>query len=122
MNQIVQRIGRTIRKTAGKDTALIYTIYLSYTRDLSGNGGDWKTAHVLEDKGEWKVEDPNRVKQHCGITGQPPITFAGPICVFRSDCMADYDIRWASVRSIDTLKETRSAHNCSPVNCKRMAL
>jgi len=25
MNQIVQRIGRTLRKTAGKDTALIYT-------------------------------------------------------------------------------------------------
>jgi superfamily II DNA or RNA helicase len=35
MNQIVQRIGRTIRKTAGKDTALIYTIYLSYTRDFN---------------------------------------------------------------------------------------
>ena len=35
MNQIVQRIGRTIRKTAGKDTALIYTIYLSHTHDFS---------------------------------------------------------------------------------------
>ena len=35
MNQIVQRIGRTIRKTSGKDTALIYTIYLSYTHDAS---------------------------------------------------------------------------------------
>jgi superfamily II DNA or RNA helicase len=35
MNQIVQRIGRTIRKTAGKDTALIYTIYLSYTHDFN---------------------------------------------------------------------------------------
>src|SRR5436190_16785980 len=35
MNQIVQRIGRTIRKTAGKDTALIYTIYLSHTHDVS---------------------------------------------------------------------------------------
>ena len=34
MNQIVQRIGRTIRKTAGKDTALIYTIYLSHTHDF----------------------------------------------------------------------------------------
>jgi superfamily II DNA or RNA helicase len=31
INQIVQRIGRTIRETGGKDTALIYTIYLSYT-------------------------------------------------------------------------------------------
>ena len=35
MNQIIQRIGRTIRKTAGKDTALIYTIYLSYTHDFN---------------------------------------------------------------------------------------
>ncbi len=35
MNQIVQRIGRTIRKTEAKDTALIYTIYLSETRDAS---------------------------------------------------------------------------------------
>ena len=35
MNQIVQRIGRTIRKTAGKDTAVIYTIYLSYTHDFN---------------------------------------------------------------------------------------
>ena len=34
MNQIVQRIGRTLRKTAGKDTALIYTIYLSHTHDF----------------------------------------------------------------------------------------
>lgn len=35
MNQIVQRIGRTVRKTEAKDTALIYTIYLSETRDAS---------------------------------------------------------------------------------------
>ena len=35
MAQIVQRIGRTLRKTTGKDTALIYTIYLSQTHDSS---------------------------------------------------------------------------------------
>jgi superfamily II DNA or RNA helicase len=35
MNQIVQRIGRTIRKTAEKDTALIFTIYLTYTHDFN---------------------------------------------------------------------------------------
>jgi superfamily II DNA or RNA helicase len=34
MNQIVQRIGRILRKTAGKDTTLIYTIYLSHTHDF----------------------------------------------------------------------------------------
>ncbi len=35
MNQIVQRIGRTLRKTSGKDTALIYTIYLTSTYDFN---------------------------------------------------------------------------------------
>ncbi len=35
MDQIVQRIGRTIRKTAGKDTALMYTVYLSDTHDFN---------------------------------------------------------------------------------------
>ncbi len=33
MNQIVQRVGRVIRKVQGKDSALIYLIYVSDTRD-----------------------------------------------------------------------------------------
>jgi superfamily II DNA or RNA helicase len=33
MNQIIQRIGRVIRKVQGKDSALIYLIYVSDTRD-----------------------------------------------------------------------------------------
>ena len=33
IHQIVQRIGRIIRKAEGKDTALIYTIFLSHTHD-----------------------------------------------------------------------------------------
>src|SRR5215467_1771665 len=35
INQIVQRIGRTLRKTLEKDTASIYTIYLSHTHDFN---------------------------------------------------------------------------------------
>src|SRR5262252_10113011 len=35
IHQIVQRIGRIVRKTKGKETALIYTIYLSYTYDFN---------------------------------------------------------------------------------------
>jgi superfamily II DNA or RNA helicase len=35
INQIVQRIGRTLRKTIEKDTASIYTIYLSHTHDFN---------------------------------------------------------------------------------------
>jgi superfamily II DNA or RNA helicase len=34
MSQIVQRVGRIVRNTAGKETALIYTIYLSHTHDF----------------------------------------------------------------------------------------
>ena len=33
MNQVVQRIGRVIRKHEGKDLALIYVIYISDTKD-----------------------------------------------------------------------------------------
>lgn len=33
MNQIVQRIGRVLRKVQGKDSALVYVIYVSETRD-----------------------------------------------------------------------------------------
>jgi superfamily II DNA or RNA helicase len=35
IHQIVQRIGRTVRKTKEKETALIYTIYLSKTHDAN---------------------------------------------------------------------------------------
>jgi superfamily II DNA or RNA helicase len=54
MNQIVQRIGRTLRKTAGKDIALIYTIYLSYTHDF----GTLKMVRQAT-----KVEHENKVVQ-----------------------------------------------------------
>jgi superfamily II DNA or RNA helicase len=33
MNQVVQRIGRVIRKHEGKDLTLIYVIYISDTKD-----------------------------------------------------------------------------------------
>ena len=33
MNQVIQRIGRVIRKQEGKDVALIYVIYVSDTKD-----------------------------------------------------------------------------------------
>ena len=59
MNQIVQRIGRTLRKTAGKDTALIYTIYLSHTHDF-GTLKMVKHATKVEDENNSpKVSDSN---------------------------------------------------------------
>jgi superfamily II DNA or RNA helicase len=33
MNQAIQRIGRVIRKYEGKDSALIYVVYVSDTKD-----------------------------------------------------------------------------------------
>lgn len=33
MNQIVQRIGRVLRKADGKDSALVYLVYVSDTKD-----------------------------------------------------------------------------------------
>jgi superfamily II DNA or RNA helicase len=33
MNQIVQRVGRVLRKVEGKETALVYIIYVSDSKD-----------------------------------------------------------------------------------------
>jgi superfamily II DNA or RNA helicase len=33
MNQIVQRVGRVLRKAEGKETALVYVIYVSDSKD-----------------------------------------------------------------------------------------
>ncbi len=33
MNQIVQRVGRVLRKVEGKETALVYVIYVSGSKD-----------------------------------------------------------------------------------------
>jgi superfamily II DNA or RNA helicase len=33
MNQIVQRVGRVLRKVKGKETALVYVIYVSGSKD-----------------------------------------------------------------------------------------
>lgn len=34
MNQIIQRVGRVVRKCEGKDTALIYVVYVSDSKDI----------------------------------------------------------------------------------------
>jgi superfamily II DNA or RNA helicase len=60
MNQIVQRIGRVLRKLEGKDSALVYVIYVSETRDsnilamvkkaIESGGGRQKARTEEEDK------------------------------------------------------------------------
>jgi superfamily II DNA or RNA helicase len=59
MNQIVQRIGRTLRKTAGKDTALIYTIYLSHTHDFGTLKMVRQATKVEDENNGPKVADSN---------------------------------------------------------------
>ncbi len=53
MNQVVQRIGRVIRKTEQKDTALIYTIYLSQTHDSSTLKIIKQATEINKDNGKW---------------------------------------------------------------------
>ena len=57
MNQIVQRIGRTLRKTA--DTALIYTIYLSHTHDFGTLKMVRQATNVEHENKDPTVSDSN---------------------------------------------------------------
>jgi superfamily II DNA or RNA helicase len=60
MNQIVQRIGRVLRKVEGKNSALVYVIYVSETRDnnilalvkraIESSGGGRQEAERGEEK------------------------------------------------------------------------
>ncbi|HYA81988.1 MAG TPA: DEAD/DEAH box helicase [Candidatus Bathyarchaeia archaeon] len=59
MNLIVQRIGRTLRKTAGKDTALIYTIYLSHTHDFGTLKMVRQATNVEHENKDLIVSDSN---------------------------------------------------------------
>jgi superfamily II DNA or RNA helicase len=72
IHQIVQRIGRIVRKTKGKETALIYTIYLSYTYDFNTLKMVRQATYVGQEKSSTSnnryvqttlpvVEDPNSV-------------------------------------------------------------
>ncbi|MCP3141910.1 carbohydrate-binding protein [Pyxidicoccus xibeiensis] len=56
----------------------------------------WKKVHNFEDAGAWGGD-----AQHCGGgTGAMPITWGGPIAVFRWDNASDVDFKWLSVREI----------------------
>ena len=59
MNQIAQRIGGTLRKTAGKDTALIYTIYLSHTHDFDTLRMVRQATNVEHENKDPTVSDSN---------------------------------------------------------------
>jgi len=62
IHQIVQRIGRIVRKTKGKETALIYTIYLSYTYDFNTLKMVRQATFVGHEKGS-RISTDNRYVQ-----------------------------------------------------------
>jgi superfamily II DNA or RNA helicase len=57
IHQIVQRIGRIVRKTKGKETALIYTVYLSYTYDFNTLKMVRQATYVGHEKGSTTSTD-----------------------------------------------------------------
>ena len=69
MNQVIQRIGRIVRKYEGKKNALIYVIYVSDTKD--GN-----TLEIVKESAEmgeearnnkWDLEENLRIKRAYNI-------------------------------------------------------
>lgn len=64
---------------------------------------NWKKTHSLVDSpNAWP---PRGTIGNCNTDGSQPITFGGPLTVFRSDNLQDYDVKWQSIRSIDATKK-----------------
>lgn len=66
---------------------------------------NWKKTHSMADRDQWP---PRGAIGNCNLphsaSGSPPITFGGPLSVFRSDNLVDYDIKDAVIVSIDKTK------------------
>jgi len=65
MNQVVQRIGRVIRKHEGKDLALIYVIYVTDTKDDSIHAVVKKA--IATDLQRYKKEEGNQIHKNNSI-------------------------------------------------------
>ncbi len=65
MNQVVQRIGRVIRKHEGKDLALIYVIYVTDTKDA--NIHDVVKKAIATDLQKYKKEEGNQIRKNNSI-------------------------------------------------------
>ncbi len=68
INQIIQRIGRVLRKLEGKDVALIYVIYVSDTRD----------DNVIEIV-KRAIEGGSDIEKHIGNKGKQAGKVAGKV-------------------------------------------
>lgn len=63
------------------------------------NTNTWKKTHSFNDHGQWT---PRGAIGNCGpLAGVTPFTWGGPLTVFRSDNLTSYDIKSASIRTID---------------------
>jgi superfamily II DNA or RNA helicase len=67
MNQIVQRIGRVLRKVQGKNSALVYVIYVSETRD---NNILALVKKAIESSGGGRQETEKEKKRQTATTSQ----------------------------------------------------
>jgi hypothetical protein len=77
------------------------SVMLEHWTDENANN-QWKKTHSFKDHGQWT---PRGGIGNCGAGQEPiPITWGGPLTVFRSDNIKSYDIKWASIRSIDSSK------------------
>jgi hypothetical protein len=70
---------------------------------------NWKKTHHFEDDG--KKWPPRGSVAGCNTGSDLRINFGGPLSVFRSDNLTDYDIKNAVIRSIDPTKPLMGAEH-----------
>jgi hypothetical protein len=88
-------------------------VQLEHWTDENGTN-TWKKTHSLVDSpGAWP---PRGAIGNCNTDGSKPITFGGPLTVFRSDNLADYDVKFQSIRSIDSSKKLMGAEHDRKTN------
>jgi len=80
-----------------------HTMQLEHWTDENGDN-KWKKTHSFIDNGvDWQPRDN---ADGCNVPAKGnQIRFGGPLTVFRSDNLEDYDIQNASIRSIDATKK-----------------
>jgi hypothetical protein len=79
---------------------------MEHWTDENGDNS-WKKTHHWEDTGSnWP---PRGDVSLCNVGTDHRINFGGPLSVFRSDNLLDYDIAYASIRSVDITKPLQPA-------------
>jgi hypothetical protein len=72
-------------------------VHLELWLDTQADGVSWERVYELTDAGDWGGDASS-----CGGTVDAmPITWGGPIAIFRWDGATDVDFKWLSVREIE---------------------